>query len=112
MNLAMDVRQPPFDNVLVRKALQAATDREAILEGAQRGLGGIAYDHPILPGDPVFNPSCRPPEYDPQLARALLEDAGYPDGIDLTLYTGNPGGASMVEMARCSRRAPHPQAST
>ena len=108
MNLAMDVRQPPFDNVLVRKALQAATDREAILEGAQRGLGGIAYDHPILPGDPVFNPSCRPPEYDPQLARALLKDAGYPDGIDLTLYTGNPGGASMVEMAEVFQKSAAP----
>ena len=105
MNLAMDVRQPPFDNVLVRRALQAATDRETILQVALQGLGGIAYDHPITEGDPVFNPGCRPPEYDPQLARALLEDAGYPDGIDLTLYTGNPGGASMVEMAEVFQKS-------
>ena len=98
MNLAMDVREPPFDNILVRKALQAATHRGAILQEAQSGLGGIAYDHPILPGDPVFNPSCKPPDYDPTLARALLAQAGYPDGIDLTLYTSNAG-APMVEMA-------------
>ena len=98
MNLAMDVRVPPFDNILVRKALQAATHRGAILQGAQSGLGGIAYDHPILPGDPVFNPSCKPPDYNPALARALLEQAGYPDGINLTLYTASAG-APTVEMA-------------
>ena len=99
MNLAMDMRVPPFDNILVRKALQAATDRQAILDGAQFGLGGIAYDHPITPTDPVFNPSCKPPDYDPQLAREFLAQAGYPNGIDLTLYTSQAG-ANMVEMAK------------
>ena len=98
MNLAMDVREPPFDNVLVRRALQAATDRQAILDGAQLGLGGIAYDHPVTPTDPFFNEACKPPEYNPELARELLAQAGYPDGIELTLYTATAG-AAMVEMA-------------
>ena len=100
-------RVPPFDNVLVRKALRAVTDREAILHGAQFGLGGIAYDHPVVESDPVFNPSCRPPEYDPDLAKRLLAEAGYPDGIDLTLYTSTAG-ANMVEMAKvfAARAAP------
>jgi peptide/nickel transport system substrate-binding protein len=98
MNLAMIVTEPPFDNVLVRKAVQAATDRQAVLEGAQFGLGAIAYDHPVTPTDPMFNPNCKPPDYDPVLAKKLLADAGYPDGIDLTLYTSTAG-ASMVEMA-------------
>ena len=98
MNLAMDMREAPFDDVRVRRAIQAATDREAILQTAQLGLGGIAYDHPVLPGDPVFEVSCNPPAYDIELAKALLAEAGYPDGIDLTLYTA-PAGAAMVEMA-------------
>ena len=98
MNLWMDVRVPPFNNKLVRQALQAVTDRQAILEFAQLGLGGIAYDHPVTPGDPVYNSACTPPAYNPELAIRLLEEAGYPDGIALTLYTSNAG-APMVEMA-------------
>ena len=96
LNLAMDTRIAPFDNVLVRKALQAAIDREAILQGAQFGLGGIAYDHPITEVDPVFNPSCKPPDYNPALAKDLLAQAGYPNGIDLDLYTSNTGGAQVA----------------
>ena len=98
MNLAMDVREPPFDNKLVRKAMQAATDRNGILQGAQFGRGSVAYDHPITTTDPVFNEDCKPPDYDPELARSLLAEAGYPDGIDVTLYTSTAG-AAMVEMS-------------
>ena len=98
MNLWMDVRKEPWDNKLVRKAMQAATDRQAILQGAQFGMGGVAYDHPITESSPVFNPSCKPPDYDPALAKDLLAQAGYPNGIDLTLYTSTSG-AAMVEMA-------------
>lgn len=98
MNLAMDVREAPFDNILVRKAMQAATDREAILQGAQFGRGGIAFDHPIAPTDPVFNAACKPPGYDIELAKSLLAQAGFPEGIDVTLHTATAG-AAMVEMA-------------
>ena len=98
MNLAMNTTEPPFDNLGVRKAIQAATDRNAVFQAAQLGYGGIAYDHPITPNDPVFDESCKPPDYDPVLAKRLLSEAGYPDGIDLTLHTSTAG-ASMVDMA-------------
>ena len=99
LNLAMDVREPPFDNVLVRKAMQAVTDRQAILQAAQFGKGGIAYDHPITVNDPVFNSECKPPAYDVELAKSLLAQAGYTEGLDLTLYTSSTGGGAMVPMA-------------
>ena len=87
LNMAMRTDIEPFDNVLVRQAMQAATDREAISQVALAGQGIIANDHPIPPSDPHFAPECTPPAYDPDLAKSLLEQAGYPDGIDLTLYT-------------------------
>ncbi len=100
LNLAMDMRVAPFDDILVRKALQAATDREAILQAAQFGKGGIAYDHPIPPSDPQFWDGSQEavPPYDVDRAKALLEKAGYPDGLDLTLHTST-GGGTMEEMA-------------
>ena len=98
LNLAMDVRVEPFDNKLVRKAIQAATDRESIRQAALLGRGSVAYDHPIAPNDPNFAPQYAPPAYDPELAKSLLEEAGYPNGIDLTLFTSTVG-TGMVEMA-------------
>ena len=98
MNLAMNNTVAPFNNKLVRQALQAATDRQAIFQVAQFGLGGIAYDHPVTPTDPFFNPDCTTPDYDTDVAKDLLAQAGYPNGIDLTLYTST-GGAAMVEMS-------------
>jgi peptide/nickel transport system substrate-binding protein len=97
--MAMNVTVPPFDNKLVRQAIQAVIDRESINQACLLGLGTIASDHPIPPFDPHFNAEAKPPDYDPELAKSLLEQAGYPDGIDITLYTSTNPGAPMLEFA-------------
>ena len=98
--IAMDMRtdREPFDSKLVRKAMQLATDREFIVQAALFGMGTIAYDHLVPPNDPRFAPQFNPPDYDPEAAKALLAEAGYPDGIDITLHTGDVG-PGMLEMA-------------
>ena len=96
--LCIPTNVPPFDNKLVRKAMQAATDREGINQAVLLGLGIPASDHPIHPSHAVFASQYAPPDYDPELARSLLEQAGYPDGIDLTLYTSDIGPA-LIELA-------------
>ena len=97
IGITMDNSRPPFDNKLVRQAFQAATDRELINQAALLGLGSITYDHPIARSDSRFAPQYAV-EYDPELAKSLLEQAGYPDGIDIELHTGDvaPG---MIELA-------------
>lgn len=107
MNMLFNVTEPPFDNILVRKAIQAATDRQAILDGALLGNGGIAYDHPLVPTDPCFNEDCKPPDYNVELAKSLLEQAGYPDGIDITLYTSTLA-VPAVEMATVMKEKAEP----
>ena len=98
IGLVMDNRVPPFDNLKVRKAMQLATDREAIRQASMLGRGSIAYDHPIPPNSVYFAPQHQPPDYDPEAAKQLLAEAGYPDGIDLTLYTADVG-TGMIELA-------------
>ena len=99
--MAMDTTVAPFDNLLVRQALQAATDREAINQAALLGRGAIGFDHPIPPFDPHFSEAANAthPGYDIELAKSLLEQAGYPNGIDITLFTSTNPGAPMLEMA-------------
>ena len=109
LTLAMDMRVEPLDDILVRKALQAATNREAILQAAQFGKGSIAYDHPIPPSDEHFWEGSQEavPPYDVERAKALLAEAGYPDGLDLTLHTSTSGG-TMVEMAVAFKQSAAP----
>ena len=98
--IGMDMRNdmPPFDNKLVRQAMQAATDRQTIVQAALFGLGEIAYDHLVPPSDPRYAPQHKPLDYNPELAKQLLAEAGYPDGIDIVLHTADVG-AGMIEMA-------------
>ena len=59
--MPMPTDVPPFDNVLVRRAFQAAMDREAINQAALLGLGQVARDHPLPPQPPRFRaPVCTP----------------------------------------------------
>ena len=107
IGMDMDIRVPPFNDKLVRQAMQAATDREFLRQAAMLGLGETAYDHPIPPNDPRFALQHKPPDYDPDLARSLLEQAGYPDGIDVTLNTADVG-AGMTEMAAAFKESAAP----
>ena len=98
IGMPMRTDTPPFDNILLRKAIQAATDRVAINQAALLGLGQIAYDHPIHSNDPRFASQYVPPDYDIELAKSLLAQAGYPDGIEITLHTADVA-LGMIEMA-------------
>ncbi len=82
----------PIDNPLlnrdVREALSLAIDREAIIDRLLHGLGRPAGQ---LAGEFMvgYNPELAPGAYDPDRARELLADAGYPDGFSMTLHGPN-----------------------
>jgi peptide/nickel transport system substrate-binding protein len=77
----------------VIQALKLATDREAILELVQQGYGALGNDSPIGPLYFTFHdPSISPPARDVEAARALISEAGYPDGLELVLHVPNSGG--------------------
>jgi peptide/nickel transport system substrate-binding protein len=77
---------PPGDDPRVVQALKLATDREGIYQLVQQGYGAVGRDTPIGPIFGEYYTEQFPlPERDPQAARALLAEAGYPNGLDLEL---------------------------
>lgn len=80
----------PGADVKVRQAFKLATDREQLNELVLDGQGIIGNNDPIGPSFGAFYDSTLTnPGYDPEAAKQLLADAGYPDGITLTLQTIN-----------------------
>ncbi len=71
----------PYSNVKVRQALNYAVDKEAIIK-AVLGGAGIPVGQNIALVQFGYNPDVKPYPYDPQKARQLLTEAGYPSGFD------------------------------
>jgi ABC-type transport system substrate-binding protein len=87
---------PPVTSQLVRQAINYAVDRNEI-NNVVLGGTGIITDETFAPNQPVaFNPSvAHEYTYDPAKARQLLTQAGYPNGITLSLVI--PAGVTMSE---------------
>ena len=84
--------RPPGNDIRVRQAFKLATDRRAVWERVQLGFGAVGKDSPIGPSfAQYFLDDVEPPPRDPAGAAALLADAGYPDGLDMTLHVPNSG---------------------
>ena len=89
------VSQPPFDDIRVRQAVQHAIDKQAILDTVLAGIG-VELSGPIPMSTNFYEPNVTKYDYDPEQARQLLAEAGYPDGFDTNLYTYIGGPAVAV----------------
>ena len=87
--LAMNNAREPFDKLAVRQAIAHAVDRQAIIDGAMFGYGVPIGSH-FAPHHPAYVDLTGMSEHDPEKARALLAEAGYPDGFKTTLHLPPP----------------------
>lgn len=87
--LSTNNKMPPFDNVMVRKALAHAIDRQAIIDGAMFGLGTPIGTH-FAPHNPDYVDLTGNSPYDPEMAKKLLAEAGFSDGFKTTLKLPPP----------------------
>ncbi|ELY2735142.1 ABC transporter substrate-binding protein [Cronobacter dublinensis] len=101
--LAFNTEKKPFDNVLVRQALNYAVDKKSIINAVFMGSGSVAKS-PIPPNMMGFNKDLKDYDYDPQKAKALLKQAGLEKGFEATLWSMpvqrpyNPNSKRIAEM--------------
>ncbi len=82
--VTMNQNIEPFNNLKVRQAFQMAIDRQVILDALYGGRGQV--EHGIYPHGLIgFNENQTQINYDPEGAKALLAEAGYPDGFTMEL---------------------------
>lgn len=87
----------PFNDVRVRKAMQMAIDRQAILDVIYSGKGRL--ENGIFPTGLIgFNTELPAIEYNPEAAKALLTEAGYPDGFEMELAQTTGASTSDVQV--------------
>ena len=79
------IDETPFKDVRVRRAMSYMIDREKYLEILYMGHG-IPAKGLFPPGLDTYNPSLRGYEYNPEKAKELLREAGYPDGLPDKYY--------------------------
>ncbi len=87
--LAMNNGRAPFNDVRVRRAIAHALNRQEIIKGAMFGRGIPIGSH-FSPGHRAYVDLTGMYPYDPVRARALLAEAGYPDGFAVTLKLPPP----------------------
>ena len=87
--LAINNRKKPFDDVRVRRALAAAIDRKALIDGAMEGYGTPIGSH-MVPSDAGYIDLTAANPYNPEKAKALLKEAGVALPLEVTLTLPPP----------------------
>lgn len=82
----LNTHYPPFDDIRMRKAVNYAIDRQLIIDGVLDGFGVANHQlctAEVLGYDPQLEGYY---EYDPERARALMEEAGYGGGVEVNFF--------------------------
>ncbi len=82
--MSINNSRKPFDDVRVRRAMAYAIDRKAIIKGAMSGYGVPIGSH-MDPGNPYYVDLTSMYPYNPEKAKQLLKEAGYPDGFEAVI---------------------------
>jgi peptide/nickel transport system substrate-binding protein len=94
VRVANDVE--PFTDPRVRQALNYAVDVQAIIDALLDGNGAVLAS--LFPeGGLGYDPDLPPMAYDPDLARSLLAEAGYPDGFSVEMEHTSDGAQAVPE---------------
>ncbi len=108
--MAMNNARKPYSDVRVRRAITHAIDKREVLNGAMFGMGKILGSN-VDPLNPYYLDVSNLVPHDPERARRLLAEAGYPNGFDTVLkvapqyyYTVRSGEIIAAQLARVGVR--------
>ena len=87
--VSINNKKKPFDDVRVRRAIAAAIDRKAIIDGAMEGYGAPIGSH-LVPSDAGYVDLTAVNPYNPEKAKALLKEAGVATPLNVTLTLPPP----------------------
>ncbi len=87
--VSINNKKKPFDDVRVRRAIAAAIDRQAVIDGAQQGFGKPIGSH-MVPSDAGYVDLTGVNPYNPEKAKALLKEAGVALPLNVTLTLPPP----------------------
>jgi peptide/nickel transport system substrate-binding protein len=87
--MAMNHSRKPFNDLKVRQAITLAVDRRAVIQGAVAGYGTPIGSH-MDPTNPYYVDLSGLYPYNPEKARQLLAEAGYPHGFEAVLKLPAP----------------------
>ncbi|WP_308426386.1 ABC transporter substrate-binding protein [Chitinimonas sp. BJB300] len=102
-NISYNVKHKPLDNLAVRRALDMAINKKAIIEAVYQGMGQPAVA-PMPPTQWSYNKNLKDAAYNTAAAKAELVKAGFPNGFETTLWAMpvqrpyNPNAKLMAEM--------------
>ncbi len=104
--IIMQATEEPFTDNRVREAFKYCVDRPALQQLMLRGHGALGNDQPVAPIDPNWA-DIPIRSRDLSKAKTLLSDAGYPQGLDITLVASDvmPG---MMELANAFQKMAAP----
>jgi len=83
--LAYNTTKKPFDDVKVRRAVNKAINKKAIIDAVYL-TSGVAATNPIPPTMWSYNETIKDDPFDPEAAKKELADAGYPNGLEIDLW--------------------------
>jgi len=85
--VTMNVTKPPFDDVKVRQAVNMAINKDRIVQLINNRA--VPANQPLPPSMPGYDTNYKGYAFDPAKAKALLAEAGHPDGFETELYVMN-----------------------